>query len=704
MYTDYSEEEKNNELYYDDNNNDRKPDKEKIKRIAFFVIIFIVFVILIILVAKGCEKRKNSSSTKDTIIPSLVLGRDNISLQVDDTIKLEVDVFNASIDDPVVSWSSEDSGIASVNDEGYVTALKEGETNIIARYEEKGVVYTKKCYVLVTTKIVKLESIELGQDNITLKLGENLLLNITSTPTDAKINSLVYKSDNENVVSVLENGYITALSPGTAVITATANDTITDTITVVVKENQPTEVQPNGLTLTGLSNGLVVGKTATVYYSLSPSNVTNKTITWTTSDSSVATVDNGVVTGKKAGSCVITATTYNNIKSSLTVVVSDDKIPVSSIKINGETQITMKVGWTRMLYYTIAPNNASNKNVTFTSSNTKVIVVDSNGIMSAAGVGTSTITITAEDGKKTAVANVTVVANTVSAQSSTSGGSSSSGTSSTSTSSSKSSSSTSSSSSSGSSSSSSSSSSSKSSSSSSSSSSKSSSSTSSSSNCNAYDMITITHNEVGNAVVSTYSFDKAKAFTTSIIPTIKVTQLASCLKYAKYSVSYNSAKTGKFKDVASGTISTVGNTILLSKGNGYYKIKVVGTTNNSKNLTKYYYAYVNTSSSVIDKTAPTIRIGVNRNSTKTSATVTITATETGSGLKSLKYCAFTTENYAASCRNFGNSSFKKSGTTYTRTVTLSNRLTKVGIYRLCAEAIDNSNNSFITCANVFEKK
>ena len=694
MYTDYSEEEKNNEMYYADDDN-KKPDKEKIKRIAFFVLIFIIVVILIILIAKGCEKRKKQNENETVILPSLVLGNNNVSLQVGDSVKLEADIYNASIDDPVVSWFSEDSSIASVNDEGFVTALKEGETNIVAHYTENGSIFTKKCYVLVTTKVVNLESIELGQDNITLKLGENLLLNITSTPTDAKINTLVYKSDNEKVVNVLENGYITALSPGTATITVTANDNISDTITVTVKENTPTEVQPKGLTLTGISNGLVVGKTATIYYNMSPSNATNKTITWTSSDPSIATVDGGVVTGKKAGNCIITAKTYNNISASLNVTVSDDKVPVSSVKIVGETQITMRVGWTRMLGYTISPENATNKKVTYKSNNEKVVVVDSNGIMSAAGVGNATITITSVDGKKTAVASVTVVANTVSTQSSTVGGSSSGGTSSISTNTTKDLSSSSSSSSSTSSSDSSNL---------SSSSSSSNSKSSSSNSCNAYDMITITHNEVGNAIVSTYSFDKAKAFTTTIIPTIKVTKLDSCLKYAKYEVNYNTSKTGYFKVVKTGTISTVGNTILLSSGNGYYKIKVVGVTSDGKNLIKYYYAYVNTSSSVIDKTAPTIRFSINRNSAKTSATVTIKATETGSGLKSLKYCAFTTTNYATSCRNFGSSSFKKSGSTYSRTVSFTNRLTKAGIYRLCAEAIDNNNNSFITCCNVFEKK
>ena len=104
----------------------------------------------------------------------------------------------------------------------------------------------------------------------------------------------------------------------------------------------------------------------------------------------------------------IMASTSNNISSSLQITVSSNEVAVSRITINGDTSINMQTGWTKLLQYTISPSNATNKNVTFTSSNSSVVFVDSNGIIAALGSGTAVVTITTEDGKKTAAVNVTV--------------------------------------------------------------------------------------------------------------------------------------------------------------------------------------------------------------------------------------------------------------------------------------------------------
>ena len=148
------------------------------------------------------------------------------------------------------------------------------------------------------------------------------------------------------------------------------------------------------VTLNRSSVNIEVGKTYTLTATVSPSNATNKTITWSSSNTSVATVNNGVVTKKAAGTATITAKSNNGKTASCTV----GDIPVSSISLN-VSNVTIDVGKTYTLTATILPNNATNKVVTWSSSNTSVATVNSNGVVTGKSEGTATITAKTNNGK-----------------------------------------------------------------------------------------------------------------------------------------------------------------------------------------------------------------------------------------------------------------------------------------------------------------
>ena len=141
-----------------------------------------------------------------------------------------------------------------------------------------------------------------------------------------------------------------------------------------------------------------------------PTNATDKTVTWTTSDSSVATVTSaGVVRGVAYGTATITATSSNGLTATCTVHVVPT--PVEGVSLNKDnTTLTILDGnaGSEQLTATIQPNDAANKNVTWTSSNPAVATVSSTGLVTAVGKGTTIITVATEDGGYTATCQVRV--------------------------------------------------------------------------------------------------------------------------------------------------------------------------------------------------------------------------------------------------------------------------------------------------------
>lgn len=160
----------------------------------------------------------------------------------------------------------------------------------------------------------------------------------------------------------------------------------------------------------GSINLLDVNKTLQLSANVLPANATNKSVNWSTSNSSIATVDaNGLVTGKAVGNVTITATSVSNpsVKGTASIAVSNTSIPVTGVTISDKS-FTLVKDATKTLTATVSPANASNKNVTWSSSNTSVATVSSSGVVTGVSAGNATITVTTVDGGKTDTANVTV--------------------------------------------------------------------------------------------------------------------------------------------------------------------------------------------------------------------------------------------------------------------------------------------------------
>ena len=158
-----------------------------------------------------------------------------------------------------------------------------------------------------------------------------------------------------------------------------------------------------GVTLDNTSLTLLLGGSATLIATVSPGNATNKTVTWSSSNASVASVDgNGKVTAVKIGSATITATAGGQ---SATCEVTVEPVPVESITLN-KTSVALKVGQSVTLTATVNPSNATDKTVTWTSSDPAVATIDAGGKLTAIAPGL--VSVYAEAGSVWALCEVTV--------------------------------------------------------------------------------------------------------------------------------------------------------------------------------------------------------------------------------------------------------------------------------------------------------
>lgn len=176
----------------------------------------------------------------------------------------------------------------------------------------------------------------------------------------------------------------------------------------------PDPVAVTGVSLNKNATTIAIGANETLTATITPANADNQTVTWSSNNTAVATVNQtGKVTGVSAGTATITVTTQDGNKTATcTVTVPDpsaDPVAVTGVSLN-KTSTSLTVGATETLTATVAPANATNQAITWSSNNTAVASVDQNGKVTAVAAGTATITVTTQDGNKTATCTVTVSA------------------------------------------------------------------------------------------------------------------------------------------------------------------------------------------------------------------------------------------------------------------------------------------------------
>lgn len=356
----------------------------------------------------------NKSATFTVTVTKKVIKVTKISLsastlltKVGHTEKITATVTPTNADNREVTWSSSAPTVASVDQSGNIIAKSVGNATITVTAKD-GSGVTATCWVNVTD--IKVTSITLNKTTLNIKTGATEQLTAKVQPTDATNSKVTWSSNVEGVATVDPTGKVTAIKAGTTVITATAKDDSGISASCTVQVTVPT-VKVTGITLNKTTASVVKGKTVALTATVTPDTATDKTIKWTTSNKNVATVStDGVVTAVAAGTAIITATAADGsgVKATCKITVTNPVIKVTKVTLNKTTASVVK-GKTLTLTATVTPTNATNKNVTWKSSNTKIATVDGNGMVTAVAAGTATITCTAiADKSKSATCKITV--------------------------------------------------------------------------------------------------------------------------------------------------------------------------------------------------------------------------------------------------------------------------------------------------------
>ena len=355
---------------------------------------------------KAREKLINSKKWKiigDELViiraTGVILSQTELPLLKGATETLIATVVPSDATNKRVTWSSTNTAVATVEN-GTVTAVSAGNATITVTTEDGN--HTARCEVVVVTDPVPVTGVTLSQTKLPLLRGATAKLTATVSPTGATNRKVTWSSNNTTVATV-ENGTVTAVSAGNAIITVTTEDgNHTARCEVVVTDPIPV----SGVTLSQTKLPLLRGATAKLTATVSPADATNKKVRWSSNNTAVAIVENGTIAAVSVGNATITVTTEDGNHTARCEVVVTDPVPAASVTLS-QTELILRKGATAKLTATVLPTDATNKKVRWNSNNTAVAIVES-GTVAALSAGNATITVTTEDGNYTARCEVVV--------------------------------------------------------------------------------------------------------------------------------------------------------------------------------------------------------------------------------------------------------------------------------------------------------
>lgn len=300
-----------------------------------------------------------------------------------------------------VHWESDNSGVATVDDHGKVTAVAVGTATVMVTTEDGDM--KASCEVQVTQGTL-VESVALDKSVLALAEGEEGTLVPQLTPEKATYRNVTWVSIDSKIATVDDSGRVRAKAKGeTFVLVLTQDWKKMAVCRVKVAAGIPVE----GVSLDQTALSLSVGQEAKLMPTVSPANTTHKSVEWSVGDETVATVDaDGMVTAKKVGETTVTVTADGGKTASCKVTVVD-RIAVTGVFLD-KGEVKLKVGEVQVLKAAVKPLNATNRNVSWASGDKAIATVDENGKVTARAEGQTTITVTTEEGGKTASCKVIV--------------------------------------------------------------------------------------------------------------------------------------------------------------------------------------------------------------------------------------------------------------------------------------------------------
>ena len=334
------------------------------------------------------------------------------NLRVGQTHRLEITYTPINTTQKEIVWESSDTSILSVDGSGTLTALKDGTATITATSVENDVLIHSVAITVLPPEIIPVEDVKIGIDSAIGYIGESVQLTATISPVDAKDN-IIWQSSDESIATISQKGVITYLKAGTVTITAKCSSfDVEDSITITVKEILSKTIvlqMENLVKISENSYGLKEGHVGKVEAILDE-NATILTVVFTSSDPTIAKIsDSGVIEGITMGTVTITATTSydgESTSASFTLTILDPTIYVESVAIKSltvsseiltGTTLSVYIGSTGKFASEVLPSDATNPALSYSSNNTNVVTVYSDGRMQALAVGSAVITLSSQE-------------------------------------------------------------------------------------------------------------------------------------------------------------------------------------------------------------------------------------------------------------------------------------------------------------------
>lgn len=317
------------------------------------------------------------------------------NMNTGEEFQLQCAVTPANADNKDVIWSSSNDEIASVDQSGKVKALKRGQVKIVATSKDDNSI-SDVCELTITQLAT---AIKLYEHEVRLAIGKHITLYAYVSPQDVNNDKVAWDFSNYYVVKEIGfsyfDGYVTAEGrhKGTVKITAKTCDgsNLSDTCEITVW--QPV----TSVSLDKHECSMKIGETTTLRTSILPNDADNKDLVWTSSNESVATVEDGVVTAHASGKARVRVKPADGSghfdDCEITVFQ-----PVIGVNVEPRTLTLKSIGATKQLTADVLPENADNRNVKWSSANTSVCFVMDNGTVVAVSEGSSVVTATTVDG------------------------------------------------------------------------------------------------------------------------------------------------------------------------------------------------------------------------------------------------------------------------------------------------------------------
>ena len=345
--------------------------------------------------------------TRDDVdVTGVTIGNGDSTIVVGQTLQLYANIQPSNAADQSVTWQSSDPDVASIDGNGLVTAHATGQTTITVQTNDKGYTATTRITVADPVRVTGV-SLSCGDPQPVgtqgspkaLAQGTSLQLTASIQPENATNRGLTWSVSDPEVLQVTDYGKVYAAGSGSAKVTVTTAD---GKYTADFWINVPDEDYPvRGVSLNYNAATIYMGEAGVkLEAAVSPSYATNPSVTWSSDNEAVARVDqNGQVTPVSEGYATITVTAQENsaMRATCRISVQSQRTRVTGISF---AQATMDVGLygTITLQPVIAPADATDQTVSWTSSNTTVATVSRTGVVTALNIGQATITATTQDG------------------------------------------------------------------------------------------------------------------------------------------------------------------------------------------------------------------------------------------------------------------------------------------------------------------